>query len=327
MKKTFLILICALLLTVLLMPCTFAAKAAEIEAAAAGQTAAPAPEPETQNMSAVKLMVTGFELENNYVVPGKEAKLKITIKNTNSYKSARNIKLSLKDAENRLVPDGMGTEYISYIGEGAEYVWETKITALKTAEEGRAKLIFEAEYEDVYYSSFSSSDEIPVEIRQPVSLDIENAVLPFKVCEGEIFSQSINCINSGKAEIRNIKIKADLKGFKDGGVTFVGTLLPGENKEGVLNLNPEPEKLGEISGKINISYEDIYGKSYSQNFDVKTLVEEKIELTVDTEEEETKYPLWWAFALAGLVLGGGVGCAVPIIIHSSKQRKLDEERL
>ena len=330
MKKTVLILLCALLLSAAFVPCAFAAEKPgsekpETAAAAVHQTSAP--EPETQNMSAVKLMITGFELENNFVVPGKKSKLKITIKNTNAYKSARNIKLSIKDAENRLVPDGMGTEYISYIGEGAEYVWETSVSALKTASEGRAYLHFEAEYEDVYYSSFASSDDIPVDIRQPVSLDIENAVLPFKVTRGEIFSQSINCINSGRGEIRNIKIKADLKGFKDGGVTFVGNLLPGENKEGVLNLDPEPEKSGEISGTLTVSYEDIYGKAYSQSFDVKTLVEEKIEITVEDEEEKPKYPLWWAFASGGLLLGGGIGCAVPIIIHSSKQRKLDEERL
>ena len=45
------------------------------------------------------------------------------------------------------------------------------------------------------------------------------------------------------------------------------------------------------------------------------------------EEEQAKYPMWWAFLLGGIVLGGGVGSAIPIAIYSNKQRKEDEMRL
>jgi len=33
------------------------------------------------------------------------------------------------------------------------------------------------------------------------------------------------------------------------------------------------------------------------------------------------------FALIGVVVGGGLGAGIPIAIHSSKQRKIDEETL
>lgn len=280
------------------------------------------------NMSAIKLMVTGYEIENGFVTPGENAKITVTIKNTNAYKSAKNIKLTLRDGENELVPKGMGSLYLPYISYGGTYVWETSLSAVCTAREGRHTLSFTAEYEDSNYSSYSSTDDIFVDVRQPLSLDISGVQLPVKSVQGETVSSTLTFSNSGRAEIRNIKVSADVKGLESGGVTFVGSVLPGENTSATINLRVSKEMLGDTEGKIKISYEDVYGEKHSQKFNVTTLIEEKIELTdITPEEEQAKYPLWWAFLLGGLAIGGGIGCAVPIGVYSSKQRKEDEKRL
>ena len=86
--------------------------------------------------------------------------------------------------------------------------------------------------------------------------------------------------------------------------------------------------LGDVKGKIIFSYEDSFGKKYTKEQEVSTIIEEKVEEEkLETKTEEKKNPQWWLFMLGGIFLGGAAGAAVPIAIHSSKQRKEDEKRL
>ena len=286
-------------------------------------------EPETtqMNMSAVKLMVTDYTLEGGSIIPGESSKLTITIKNTNNSKSAKNIKLTLSDGENEIIPDGMGTLFLGVIYAGSSYTWETSLSAVHTAAEGRHQLSLTAEYEDINYSSYSSSDTIFVDVRQPVSLDFDGAKLPVKVIQSENVTLSISLMNTGKSELSNVRIKPVIDGLDSGGITFVGNIPAGEIGAATVNLRVSSEILGKIKGKIKILYEDVYGTKYNITQPVSTLIEEKIEIEQVEEEEKPKYPLWWAFLLGGVVLGGGIGCAVPIAVYSSKQRKEDEMRL
>lgn len=286
-----------------------------------------APEETTVNMSAPKLMVTDYKLEKESIVPGKSSKITVTLKNTNSYKSVRNLKLTLSDATGEIVPDGMGTTFSNYIGAGEVYVWETSLSAVNTAEEGRHQLTLSAEYEDSYFSSYSSSDNIFVNVKQPVSLDFDGAVLPAKVVQDETVSLSLNLMNTGKSTLYNVKIESSVENLKTGGCVFAGEIPAGENKTTNVNFLVSPDFTGDTSGKITISYEDVYGEKYSVEQTVSTLVDEKTEIADIEEKDEKKYPLWWAFLLGGLVIGGGVGAAIPVGIYSAKQRKRDEERL
>ena len=60
---------------------------------------------------------------------------------------------------------------------------------------------------------------------------------------------------------------------------------------------------------------------------VSTIIQEKLAVTQAAETKEKKYPLWWLFALLGLLLGGGVGAGVPIAVLSARQRRRDEAML
>lgn len=86
--------------------------------------------------------------------------------------------------------------------------------------------------------------------------------------------------------------------------------------------------LGEVKGKITITYEDDYGEKYEQTVDVSTVIEEKLEqLTTDNEENEKKNPQWWLFLTLGFIVGGTLGFGIPWYINDKKQRKEDNLRL
>lgn len=282
---------------------------------------------EAHDASNPRVMVTGYSVDKESVKPSETATLKINIKNFSKTKAISNVKLSLLDESGEIEIDGMPTKYVGSIGAGKTYMWEVGVKAAKTAQIGAHKLTVTAEYEDKYFTPYSASDVITIEVRQSVGLDYSNAGLPAKVYQDGTETVNVTLMNMGKTDIRNCKIDYNIEGLSCGGTVFVGEIPVGESKEGVANLRVSNDILGDTKGTVTISYEDVFGEAYSVTADIATKIVEKPIPKDVAEEKEAKYPLWWVFLLVGLVVGGGVGAGIPIAIHSSKERKEDELRL
>ncbi len=281
----------------------------------------------TQDMSNPRFMVTGYELDTGNLKPGKTSILKIYFKNYSKTKSLRNVKFTFSDDSGIVEVSGMPTKFVEKIYVGNTYTWELELTALETATIGKHSFNVSTEYEDLYYSSYSSSDTIYLNVRQSVSLDFSGASLPEKVVEGETETMSISLMNTGKTDIRNCKITFSVKNLETGGAIFVGEIPAGEGAQGSVNYKPALGSAGETNGTVKITYEDTFGKTYKKTIKVSTLIEEKVEEAAAIEEEKAKYPLWWLFILIGLISGFGVGFGVPLALRNKKQRKEDELRL
>ena len=280
-----------------------------------------------QDTSQPRLMVTGYTVENESIIPGESRKVNITIKNTSPAKAVSNIKLSLADESGELRTDGMGTAYVKSIPANGTYVWTVGLTAVHTAKTGEHPLTLTMEYEDLNHSGYSASDTIRVSVRQNVVLKYDSARLPSKSIQGETVTVSINLMNTGKSTIHNAMINVNVKGLDSGGTVLVGEIPQGESKSGSVNLRVSNEILGKVEGTITISYEDDFGETYTETVDVSTVIEEKV-IKADTgEEEEKKNPLWWLFMLIGAIIGGALGFGIPYTIRSHKQREEDEKRL
>lgn len=282
----------------------------------------------TVDGSMPRVMLSSYSIEGNSISPDKEKEIEIVIKNYNSKKAVYNIKLSLTEDTGDIKPEGTGTKYVSKIGAGSKYIWKVPLTASKTAQTGEHKLTLNVDYEDKYYSGYSSTDVICLNVKQTVALDYDSVQLPAKVTQGNTETISPNLMNTGKSLIRNCKLSFDIDGLESGGVLFIGEIPAGESAAGSANLRVSSEKLGEVKGTVTISYEDEFGKAYSKKVDVSTTIEEKKEVTEEEKkEEEKKNPLWWLFLIIGMAAGGGIGFGIPAIIRSDKQRKEDEMRL
>ncbi len=280
-----------------------------------------------KDLSAPRLMVTGYSVEGGSIAPDEIRELTITLKNTSPSKYVKNIKLSLADESGELKTEGMGTAYIKSIAPLSTYKWVQKISASHSAVSGEHTLSVNAEYEDSDAAPYSASDSVRLDVKQKSRFEISGAELPVKAVQGETFTVSVSLMNTGKSRLSNCIVKAEVDGIITGGAVLVGTVEPGETGTATLNMRADSEITGEVSGVITVSCEDEFGEEYENTCKVNTLIEEKVEQTAVETEEEKKYPLWWLFALIGAVVGAGIGAAVPIIIYSAKQRKEDEEKL
>ncbi len=284
-------------------------------------------EPATLNMSAPRLMLTGFSLDTGYLKPGKKSTLTVTLRNYSSVKALYNVKLSFSDDSGFIIPEGPGTQYAEAIQPGSEYTWVLGLTCPQTAQTGEYAVRIQSEYEDGNFTSFSASDVVRLAVRQNAGLDYSGLMLPASVVEGDTVTLDMSFMNTGKCRIRNLRIDFDVPELDSGGTTFIGEIEAGESCPGSANLRVGSEA-GETDGTITISYEDEFGEAFSEAVSVSTVIEKKpVVKSEEAEEEERKYPLWWGFLLTGLITGGGIGCAVPIFVNSRRQRKDDELRL
>ncbi len=298
--------------------------------AAAEDSEAPAPQVMTTvDQSTPRLMVTGYLLADSFVEPGRTTALTITFKNTSNTKSIRNIKFTLTDPAGELMPDGMGTLYLPFLAAGSTYQWNTALSAVYTAAEGRHAMEVSAEYEDAQFMSYSANDTIYVNVRQQVSLTYDNAALPKIAVQGDTITLSINVMNTGKTALSNVTVRCKVRGLAAGGSTFLGEIAPGESTVAAPNLRVSEEQFGEVKGKIVFTYEDGYGKQYKKTETVSTVIEAPAPQEQPQQDEKKKTDLlpWWAWLTVGIVGGGAVGCAVPVAAFGAKRRKEDEKRL
>lgn len=283
---------------------------------------------ESVDNSTPRFMVTSYKVANDSISPDSKTELQITFKNYSSTKALYNIKLTLSDPGGEIITTGMPTKFVKSVSAGYTYTWTVEVMATNTATIGAHDLQVSAEYEDKNYNSYSSNDTVRVNVRQPVELSYSGAILPKKVVQGNTQTVAVELMNTGKSTIYNCTLLFEVDKMQSGGSTFVGNIEPAASSTGTVNLRVDDDALGEVKGKITITYEDDYGEKYEQTVDVSTVIEEEVEqLTIDNEENENKNPQWWLFLTLGLVVGGALGFGIPWYINDKKQRKEDDLRL
>ena len=307
-------------------------QAAEPETVTVCATVPAEPEPKTEpptasDRSAPRLMVTEYSLDAGVLTPGEAGKLTVTLKNTNHKRAVFNIKLTLSDESGDLVQTGMNTRYVDAVYADGAYTLEAELTARHNAAVGRHPLTLTAEYEDDGFQPYSATDTLYVDVRQPADLSFSGAELPAKIVEEDTVTVTLTLMNTGRAQLSNCKADFNVKGLIGGGTAFAGDIAPGESKTVSANLRAQPEKPGATKGKITVTYEDEYGKTYTKTADVSTVIEKKVEIAAAPVEEQKKTLPWWLYGSAGILLGGGAVFGVTFGVFSAKQRKQDELRL
>ena len=282
----------------------------------------------TQNASRPQLIVASYSLDGNYVSPSKSANLSVILKNESKDKSIKNLKLTISEEKND-IKFKRETFFVDEIKPKGTYTLNIELTAAKTAEIGEHKLVLTSTYEDKYFTSFESSDNILINVKQKTALDYDGVILPKKLTQDDTATMEVNLMNTGKSAIRNAKISFDIDGLETGGVLFIGEIKAGESKTGSANFQVSSSKLGDVKGTATLSYEDDFGKSYSESISLSsTIIKKKaVKSDSDMDKKKSKFSLWWLFLLIGLAIGGGVGAIIPISINQSKKRKEDDLRL
>lgn len=286
----------------------------------------------TIDASQPRLMITSFSLDKGYIKPGESSVLSVKIKNMSDSKSAENLKLGFADEAGDIKTDGTGTQFVKTIAPGSTYTWILPVTAGAGAATGEHKVTVSADYEDIYKASFQSSETIRLEVRQKSKISYSGIQLPKTMTSGETSSITVTLMNTGKSVLSNVALSFDVDNIETGGSTLIGEMKAGDSKTASINLRADSDYTGEVSGNVIITYEDEFGKEYSEKVKVSSSVQEKVEfddVINDKEKEEGKKKnnLWWLFIIIGVVAGGGIAAGIVTAINSAKQRKFDEENL
>ncbi|HZK25343.1 MAG TPA: hypothetical protein VFC74_08145 [Oscillospiraceae bacterium] len=271
---------------------------------------APTPEPAPAPSSQPKLMVESFALSQDYLAAGEQAKLKVTLRNTSSSQSVKNIKLSFTENSGEILPVATGAKYCKQISKGSTYTWNFEVSATTTAQSKPHPATITMEYEDNRGNAVSGADQIIIQVRQPVRLEYEEPTLPTRVTQGDTPSFSMTLMNLGKSTIFNALLKFELPGLSSGGSVLVGTIPPGETAVGRANFRLDTDALGDVSGKLCLSYEDEYGEHYESEIPLATTIEKRLELAAPADKKETassSFP--WTIAIVS-------GCIVLIALLS-----------
>jgi hypothetical protein len=274
-----------------------------------------------------KLIVEDYILDKPSLTPGEEAALTIVIRNTNSIRSARNIRLSFEDAAHEILPVKTASAVCPYIGTGDVFEWRVDFYAVETAKDAPHILTVKMEYEDKRGNVLSAEDTIIVDVVQPVRMEYTEPELPPRATQGDTFSFSMTLMNMGKGDIYNALLSFDVEGIASGGSVLVGTIAQGESKEGKTNFRVGTEMTGEAAGCVTLSYEDSRGKYYETVIPVSTVVAEKAVKIYNNAGEESAagedgFP-WKTLAIGFGGLSLILVCSA--IIISAKARKIRRE--
>ena len=281
----------------------------------------------TLNTSKPLLIVVSYSLENDCVSPSKSAMLRVKLKNESSDKEIKNLKLTLSEEKGN-INFKKESIYAGTIKPKGTYTLSTEISASKTAEIGEHKIVLSGEYEDKYFTQFSSSDNLTVNVKQKTQLDYDGIILPKKLTQDDTATMEINLMNTGKSLIRNTKVSFDIDGLQTGGILFFGEIKAGENKSESINFQVSSTKIGKTKGTATLSYEDEFGKTYSEKIKLSSEIIKKKEVKENNQEKKSeKFPFWWLFSVVGLALGSIITAGIILTISSNKKRKEDEKRL
>ena len=235
-----------------------------------------------------KLIVSSYALDTDYFISGESAVLSVYIHNTNSTRSVRNIKLSISDSTNEILPINTSSIIHSYIAPGDVFEWDIEVSAIETAQDAPHILNIKMEYEDKYGRAYICEDTIIIDVIQPTRLEYSETDMPVRLTQGDVFSLEMNLMNMGKGSIYNALLTYNIEGIASGGSILVGSIEPGKTEIGKCNLKASGDALGQVSGNVIITYEDSRGRLYEEVIPVSTQIQEKISVDFTQNETELK---------------------------------------
>ena len=276
-----------------------------------------------------KLMVTAAAADPAVLEAGGEATLTVTIRNTNGSRYIKNAIFSFSEMSGEIIPVGSDSIFVAKLDKGAEFAWSFRVRALPAARSGIHTAEISLSYEDNTHLPHMMSSTIYLELRQPVRLYFEEPEFPARVLQGETPRFSLTLMNLGKSPVYNALLSFDIEGLANGGSVLVGTIEPGESKEGLANFRVDSDKTGLVAGRVTLTYEDDRGTQYETEIPVKTTIGQRVVQNQPAPDEKAASGILlsrWTLPAAGFVMAILIIAAV-LIAKRRRKRKADEARL
>jgi len=303
--------------------------------------ATPAPTPEERKREEPKIIITDYSIPET-VTAGDLFDINITLFNTEEYWHAKNIAVTCEGMTTDITPATQVNAYfIEEIRDEETYELTLHLKTRLDAAQGPQKVQINIEYEDSDGTSYQNSAQIPVEILQPLRLELDDVNIESKVNAGDSLPVSVNVYNMGRCTIYNVLCTLEMQGVIPEGSVYLGNMEPGTGSTaeifaffGTLDMGPDAsssgdentQKYGMSNGTLTVTYEDEYGEQFSQVIDVSTQIEKPVfdlsDKDEEPEEEPEKASQWWVSVLLSI---GVIIIVYTVISYRRKVSKLKKE--
>ncbi|ABX44051.1 COG1361 S-layer family protein [Lachnoclostridium phytofermentans] len=229
-----------------------------------------------------KLIISGYTIDQEELKAGSTFDFTFHIKNTHMSKSAKNIKVTVTQADNVFsATQGSNSFYIPSIGPGAEYeqAMNMKVKSDVTTGAYEIELTFEYEYDgmnkvDQETGGVKTTDKLKLQAMENLRPSIQNFTVGMygeMPTVGMTSSMTFEFINMGKSPLNNVRFSLDGDFTLDnGGTTFyLGTISPGSPEYVEIPVMPNME--GSASGTLYILFEDSTGEDVSHPYEFKDI--------------------------------------------------------
>ncbi|MDD5018197.1 MAG: CARDB domain-containing protein [Eubacteriales bacterium] len=307
-----------------------------------GANAEPTQEPTQAPRAQPKLIVSSYSVDPKIVEAGQTFTVTAALKNTSEKYDVRNIKITYTgDGVNILPADNTNTQYIEEIGNGKSYDLTFDMQARLMSEPGIHTLTLNIEYEDSQTVSYSLTEEIRLEVTQPLNIEIDEPNIPAAANAGDTVNITLNIYNKGRSAVYNVMCSLEAQGLLPESSAFVGNMEPGSSGAadlyvfvGTLNMSASEEggistdsssdeRYGLTDGVITVVYEDEFGEEYTQEMTFTMDIQEPVITAGTTDDEEEEAPdtvsQWWLSVLiAGVIIAG---IAVFLLMRKKRREK------
>ncbi len=282
------------------------------------------PKPDSQP----KVLVESYKVQPTPIEAGAEFTATVTLRNTNEKRAVQNMTVMVSaDSPNLTLLNESSSFFIQKLGKSETVDLELKFRSDLNTPPQRYTVTLSMDYDNDEAVALASAGAFPVEIGQPLRVEMAAPELVSTVNAGDTFAMALQVMNLGRGAVYNVRCELNVPGLVPSGAAFIGNMEAGSAASqkidvfvGTRDMGPDKNvgKYGLTQGVVKLLYEDGDGKEYAQEFPVSTTIQELV-ITKTEEPEEEKPKLtgqWWISAL----IAAGVVAALVIALLARRRR-------
>ena len=274
---------------------------------------------------APKMIVQSCTSSKEDIQAGDEVTLDITLRNTSSSESVRNMTVTIGDEGeflNLLSPTD--TIYVDSVPAGQTCVVSYKYKILASAAPGAYGLTVSMDYADSKAASQSASGKIKMMVAQAVKMEFDAPVLDGEVQVGDVVNVQMQAMNLGRGTVYNVRAVIEADGLVPEGTLFIGNIEAGKTAFGSTKVNISglsgANLYGRTEGTVTCYYEDENGKEYEKKMDISTTIKTPFSNKEEMKTDDTGQ--WWT--VMAVIAGILAVFVVTVILKSIKRNRKDE---
>ncbi|MBR1866431.1 MAG: hypothetical protein IJ801_07985 [Lachnospiraceae bacterium] len=259
-----------------------------------------------------RLMVTGYDIDEEAVYAGEEFNMVIHLKNESTSTALFNVKLKLSTEGNEIITvSGSDSIYIDRMDAAGEMDVAVALKADSSLEQKAYSMNVSYTYEDKNRITYEDSAVLAVLVKQKqlVSVSEKKTSRDSVLVDGKS-NLSFKINNLGKDKLYNVSVSLTGDTIEETSL-YVGTINVGES--GTVDLSVTGKQVGNGAVTADISYEDADGTQSSRKEEFAFSVTEPVVMDYEGEAGTGGLP----FVAVGAVV---VIIVIVVIIRAKKKR-------